>query len=236
MIPWNAAGKDYRNSVSKSIRFLIIVACFTLPTVAGAGKAADQAANTLRVDGSRLNESIAHMKTFGISAAGGSVRVAYSEANRSALSYLSSLMSQSGLAPAIDVAGNLVGRRVGSNSALAPIVSGSHIDTVPNGGHYDGIVGVMSAIEVARSLHQAGYLLDHPLEIVVWSNEEGGKTGSRSYMGAVTERELDFPSLGEKTIGEGIEFLGGQPDRLAENAKAHGSISSYIELQSPTNE
>jgi N-carbamoyl-L-amino-acid hydrolase len=94
-----------------------------------------------------------HMKTFGMSDTGGSTRVAFSDANRVALSYLSSLMSESGLVPRIDVGGNLVGRREGKVTGLAPIVSGSHIDTVPNGGHYDGIVGVMSAIEVARSLH-----------------------------------------------------------------------------------
>ncbi len=186
--------------------------------------------NELRVDGTRLNATMEHMKTFGMSDTGGSTRVAYSDANRVALSYLSALMLQSGLMPRIDVAGNLVGRREGKVAGLAPIVSGSHIDTVPNGGHYDGIVGVMAAIEVARTLYEAGHDLNHPLEIVVWSNEEGGKTGSRSYMGSVEERELGLLSLGDKTIGDGISFLGGYPDRLAENARDRGDISSYIEL------
>ena len=134
--------------------------------------AADAASNALRVDSTRLNASMEHIKTFGISDTGGSTRVAFSEANRDALSYLSSLMLESGLMPRIDVGGNLVGRREGKVAALAPIVSGSHIDTVPNGGHYDGIVGVMCAIEVARSLHEADIVLNHPLEIIVWTNEE----------------------------------------------------------------
>ncbi len=191
---------------------------------------ADTPADDLRVDGARLNATMEHMKTFGMSDTGGSTRVAFSDANRVALSYLSTLMVQSGLTPRIDVAGNLVGRREGKLAGLAPIVSGSHIDTVPNGGHYDGIVGVMSAIEVARSLHEAGFTLNHPLDIVVWSNEEGGKTGSRSYMGSIAERELGQPSLGDKTIGDGISFLGGHPNRLVENARNRGDISSYIEL------
>lgn len=191
---------------------------------------ADTPGNELRVDGTRLNATMGHMKTFGMSDTGGSTRVAYSDENKIALSYLSALMLQSGLMPRIDVAGNLVGRREGKVAGLAPIVSGSHIDTVPNGGHYDGIVGVMAAIEVARTLFEAGHNLDHPLEIVVWSNEEGGKTGSRSYMGSVEERELGLPSLGDKTIGDGISFLGGYPDRLAENARNRGDISSYVEL------
>ncbi len=191
---------------------------------------ADTPGNELRVDGTRLNATMEHMKTFGMSDTGGSTRVAYSDENRVALSYLSALMLQSGLMPRIDVAGNLVARRKGTVAGLAPIVSGSHIDTVPNGGHYDGIVGVMAAIEVARTLFEAGHDLDHPLEIVVWSNEEGGKTGSRSYMGSVAERELGLLSLGDKTIGDGISFLGGYPDRLAENARNRGDISAYIEL------
>jgi len=127
--------------------------------------------NELRVDGTRLNATMQHMKTFGINAAGGSDRVAYSSDNRDALAYLSSLMLEAGLEAKIDVAGNLVGRRAGKVAGLAPVITGSHVDTVPNGGHYDGIVGAMAAIEVARTLHEAEYVTDHPLEIIVWSNE-----------------------------------------------------------------
>jgi N-carbamoyl-L-amino-acid hydrolase len=187
-------------------------------------------ADDTRVDGSRLNETMQYMHNFGQNEAGGSDRVAYSEYNLAALDYLSTLMKKSGLVPRIDVAGNLVGRREGKRDGLAPIVAGSHIDTVPNGGHYDGIVGVMAAIEVARSMREAGIELDHPLEVVVWSNEEGGKNGSRSFAGTVADRELDLPSLGEKTIGEGIQFLGGDPQHLAANARSPGDIAGYIEL------
>jgi N-carbamoyl-L-amino-acid hydrolase len=169
----------------------------------------------LRVDGDRLNDTMEHMHTFGENADGGSDRVAYSDHNRIAYDYLFALMMQSGLTPRIDVAGNLVGRMEGRVDGLAPIVTGSHIDTVPNGGHYDGIVGVMSAIEVARTLHES---------------EEGGKTGSRSYAGAVAAREMNLPSLGDKTLGDGIRHLGGHPDRLDENRRAPGDIAGYVEL------
>ena len=206
------------------INILVALLC------AGSLPAAEGAAD-IRVDGERLNATLQHMKTFGMNqATGGSTRVAFSDANRAALSYLSTLMSEAGLLPRIDVAGNLVGRREGRVAGLAPIVSGSHIDTVPNGGHYDGVVGVMSAIEVARSLRESEYRLDHPLAIVVWSNEEGGKTGSRSYMGSVEPREFDLESLGEKTIGDGLRFIGGKPDELSGNVRQPGDISSYIEL------
>ncbi len=217
----------YRATTFKSWLFAIVIGIGGLP---GPGTAADDASKALRVDGTRLNASMAHMKTFGMSDTGGSTRVAFSDANRDALSFLSSLMLESGLMPRIDVGGNLIGRREGKVAGLAPIVSGSHIDTVPNGGHYDGIVGVMSAIEAARSLHEADIALDHPLEIIVWTNEEGGKTGSRSFNGSVEDKEFDLPGLGDKTIGDGLRYLGGKPESLSENIRHAGDISSYVEL------
>lgn len=186
--------------------------------------------NDTRVNGVRLNATMQHMHTFGENEEGGSDRVAYSDHNRVAYSYLYALMLESGLMPGVDVAGNLVGRRPGKIEGLAPIIVGSHIDTVPNGGHYDGIVGVMAGIEVARTLQEAEIQLDHPLAVIVWSNEEGGKTGSRSYAGSVAERELELPSLGDKPIGEGIKHIGGYPDRLAENQRGPGDIAGYVEL------
>lgn len=184
----------------------------------------------LRVDGDRLNDTMTHMQSFGGTAGGGSTRVAYSDANKAALDYLAGLMRDAGLDTHIDAAGNLIGRRAGSNANLKPIMTGSHVDTVPNGGHYDGIVGVMAAIEVARTLHEQSVELRHPLEVVVWSNEEGGKTGSRAVMGSVTEDEFDLPSLGELTLGEGMRFLGGDPQALDAVARAPGDLAAYVEL------
>jgi N-carbamoyl-L-amino-acid hydrolase len=184
----------------------------------------------VRVDAERLNATMEAMKSFGGTAGGGSTRVAYTEANRDALDYLAGLMRQAGLETRIDEAGNLVGRREGTDPALAPIMTGSHIDTVPNGGHYDGIVGVMSAVEVARTLHDRGIATRHPLEFVVWSNEEGGKTGSRAVLGAVEPSEFDLPSLGERTLGQGMRFLGGNPDEIGNVARAPGEVAAYVEL------
>lgn len=183
-----------------------------------------------QVDGQRLNRTMTTMQTFGGTDGGGSVRVAYSDENLKALDFLAGLMADAGLETHVDFAGNLIGRKAGSEAALAPLMTGSHVDTVPNGGHYDGIVGVMSAIEVAQTLHESGHTLRHPLEIVVWSNEEGGKTGSRAMDGSVAESELDLPSLGERTLGDGMRFLGGDPDRLSELVRDRGSVAGYVEL------
>jgi len=188
------------------------------------------AQSDLRVDGDRLNATMAQMRTFGLNDDGGSDRVAYSSHNKDALTYLSELMQQSGLRPTIDFAGNLVGRRDGAVEGLAPIITGSHIDTVPNGGHYDGIVGAMSAIEVARTINSANLAIDHPLEVIIWSNEEGGKTGSRSINGSVESKEMSLQSLGDKTLGAGIAYIGGDPDRLPENRRDSEGVAALIEL------
>lgn len=184
----------------------------------------------LRVDGERLNATMAQVKTLGLNAAGGSDRVAYSAHNKEALAYLSELMQASGLSTKIDVAGNLVGRREGKVAGLSPIITGSHIDTVPNGGHYDGIVGTMSAIEVARTMHENNVAMDHPFDVIVWSNEEGGKIGSRSYRGAIRPEEMALQSLGDKTLGDGIAYLGGDPKRLSASQRQLGDVAALIEL------
>lgn len=204
---------------------LLVAGLLAIVTNVAAAQSVD-----MRVDGERLNATMAHMKTFGSNDAGGSNRVAYSADNHVALSYLFALMLESGLTPRMDFAGNLVGRREGKVAGLAPIITGSHIDTVPNGGHYDGIVGSMGALEVARTLHESGMVTDHPLEVIIWSNEEGGKTGSRSINGSVTENEMDLPSLGDKTLGDGIKYIGGNPDRLAENERKPGDVAALVEL------
>ncbi|MFK7829317.1 MAG: Zn-dependent hydrolase [Congregibacter sp.] len=188
------------------------------------------AQSNLSVDGKRLNNTMSRMKTFGGTRDNGSTRVAYSESNKTALEYLENLMREAGLETRIDAAGNLVGRRRGGNPKLAPIVTGSHIDTVPNGGHYDGIVGVMSAIEVATTLHHKKVSLRHPVEFVVWSNEEAGKIGSRAVVGAVGPEEFELPSLGERRLGEGMRYLGGDPDSISSVQRGVGDIAAYLEL------
>ncbi|RLA32210.1 MAG: Zn-dependent hydrolase, partial [Gammaproteobacteria bacterium] len=85
-------------------------------------------------------------------------------------------------------------------------------------------------IEVARTLHEAEYVTDHPLEIIVWSNEEGGKTGSRSFNGSVKPAEFALPSLGDKSLGEGIRYIGGDPENILRNVRQPGAVAALIEL------
>ena len=184
----------------------------------------------LHVNGTRLNQHLQHLATFGRNASGGSSRVAFSEADRAGRAYVLEIMQAAGLDTHVDEAGNLVGQRAGNVPGRAPLMLGSHIDTVPEGGRYDGPVGVMAAIEVAHTLHEQDQVLRHPLEVVVFANEEGGKTGSRILVGEVMAKEFDLVSHSGKTIGEGTRFIGGNPDRLEAARRPSGSIAAYLEM------
>jgi len=141
-----------------------------------------------------------------------------------------SLMEEAGLQVRVDAVGNILGSRAGSAPGLAPLMLGSHIDSVPAGGNYDGPLGSLGAIEVARTLAEAGVEVRHPLEVVVFVNEEGGKTGSRVMAGALQPEELRLETASGFTIGEGIRRLGGDPDRLASARRREGEVAGFLEL------
>lgn len=185
---------------------------------------------TLRVNGERVGEHILKLAEFGKNPQGGVSRVAYSDADKQGREYVLGLMKDAGLEVKIDAAGNLIGRRGGSENNLKPLLIGSHIDTVPEGGNYDGVVGSMGAIEVAQTLAEQKVGLRHPLEVVIFQNEEGGLIGSRAMDGELTEQELDLVSRSGKTIREGIRFIGGDPAKLSEVKRNKGDIAAYLEL------
>ncbi|HKO96180.1 MAG TPA: Zn-dependent hydrolase [Pyrinomonadaceae bacterium] len=184
----------------------------------------------LRVNGARLNARLSELAQFGRTPEGGTHRVAYSEADLQAREYAMKLMRDAKLDVSIDAAGNIIGRRTGSEAALKPLMIGSHIDSVPQGGSYDGQVGSMGAIEVAQTLAENAVRLRHPLEVVVFQNEEGGTIGSAAISRGLTEKDLAIVTNSKKTIREGIRFIGGAPDRLATAVRRKGDIAAYLEL------
>lgn len=181
------------------------------------------------VNGTRLNAQLMDLRRFGGTSAGGTHRTGYSEEDRQARVQVATWMREAGLTPTTDLAGNLIGRRAGRLD-LPPLVFGSHIDSVPDGGSYDGNVGTIAAIEVARVLEERATRLRHPLEVAVWANEEGGLFGSRAVSGQFNPAELRQMTTSGKTVSDGIAFVGGDPARLAEVKRAPGSIAAYLEL------
>jgi N-carbamoyl-L-amino-acid hydrolase len=183
----------------------------------------------LRVNGARISEHINALAEFGKNPQGGVSRLAYSEADRLGREYVFGLMRAAKLDVSIDAAGNIVGGRAGIK-ILRPLLFGSHIDSVPEGGNYDGVVGSLGAIEVAQTLAENNLTTRHPLEVVIFQNEEGGLIGSRAMNGELTEKELDLVSRSGKTIREGIKFIGGDPAKLSSVKRDKGSIAAYLEL------
>jgi N-carbamoyl-L-amino-acid hydrolase len=188
------------------------------------------AAPAARVDGARLNANMAAIGRFGRNAGGGIDRVAYGDADRAARAYVTELMRAARLEPRVDAAGNIVARRAGRDASRPPILFGSHVDSVPDGGNYDGPVGTLAAIEVAHTLAERRVVTRHPLEVVVWQNEEGGLYGSRAVAGGLPPKELANVSRSGTSIADGIRLLGGDPARLAEAVRRPGSIAGYLEL------
>ena len=110
----------------------------------------------------------------------------------------------------------------------------SHIDSVPNGGNFDGDLGSLAAIEVVQTLNESRIATRRPLEVVVWSNEEGyafnnGITGSRAAAGRLDSGELDVVWNGMKK-SEALRRIGGSPERIAEARRAPGSFACHLEL------
>lgn len=184
-------------------------------------------ARKAQIDGASLYRRIQLMSETG------PTRLAYSEEDVRGRSVVIAMMREVGLRVSIDAAGNIVGRRPG-RQPIPPLAFGSHVDTVRNGGHYDGILGVMAAIECIGALQEAGQETEHPLEIIVFSNEEGQRfgalCGSRAMVGALGEDDLAHADESGRTLAEAIRSIGGDPTRLPSTVRNAGDLAAFVEL------
>jgi N-carbamoyl-L-amino-acid hydrolase len=160
-------------------------------------------------------------------------RVAYSDADVAGRRYTTDLMRAAGLDPRLDAAGNIFGRRAGTDASLPAILFGSHIDSVPNGGNFDGDLGTLAALSVLEAFAAARLRTRHPLEMVVWSAEESatfsGLNGSRIVAGDVKPSDMDKVWNG-MTRADAIRKIGGAPDRITEATRPRGAHHCYLEL------
>ena len=149
--------------------------------------------------------------------------------------WLAAQFREAGLETELDAAGNLIGRLAGADPSLKPILIGSHSDTVPSGGRYDGILGVLAALEVAQSFSERGDRLRHTLEVVDFLAEEPSEfglscIGSRALAGTLTDEHLALTRPDGMTLREGIGFVGGRPEELAAVKRAADGIAAYVEV------
>src|ERR1041384_1873815 len=186
----------------------------------------------LRINAARLQRRLEDLSVYGRPAGGtfadGVSRVAYSDADAGGRKYAMAAMGEAGLKPHIDPAGNIFGARAASDASLPRILFGSHIDSVPNGGNFDGDVGSMSAVEVMQTLEEHHIVTKHPLEMVIWSNEEN-LVGSPAASGGLDEGVLNRVYNGIR-MEDGLRRIGGDPARLAEARIAPHSFCCYLEL------
>jgi beta-ureidopropionase / N-carbamoyl-L-amino-acid hydrolase len=192
--------------------------------------AAEPDGNSPRSSAQRLEQRLQALGRFGTNPAGGVSRVAFSKADLAGRDYVMSLMREAGLEVRLDAAGNIIGRRAGTDPALPVIMTGSHIDSVPQGGNFDGDVGVIGAIEVAELLREHGIATRHPFEFVVFTDEEGGVVGSQAMAGRVDPEMLEVVSHSGLTVRDGIRTVGGDPARLTEARRAPGTLAAFVEL------
>ena len=146
---------------------------------------------SLRINGERLWDSLMQLAQIGVTAKGGVCRIALTDLDRQGRDLFTRWAREAGCTVRVDAIGNIFARRAGRNPALAPVTTGSHIDTQPTGGKFDGNYGVLAGLEVIRSLNDAGIETEAPLEVAVWTNEEGSRfvpvmMGSGVFAGAFT--------------------------------------------------
>lgn len=200
------------------------------------GLAQERAAGQYNINSERLRASLEALSQFGRLPQGGVTRVAWTQPDIEARRFvIEKLMPEAGLVSRIDAAGSIYGRREGKRKDLPVILFGSHIDSVPEGGIFDGDLGSMSAIEVMRTLRDRNLETQHPLECVIWSNEEGahygrGLFGSSAAAGIVDPAEFELKDERGVPFPEAVRAIGGDVSKIDEARRKPGEIAAYLEL------
>src|SRR5262245_36773696 len=192
-------------------------------------------ATALHVDGARLQTLLTSLARFGANPEGGVSRLGFSTEDQAARAWLMERMREAGLEVSVDAAANIHGRRRGRDASAPTLLFGSHIDSVPKGGNFDGDVGSMGALEVMLTLRDEKAVTRHPLEMVVWSNEEGvhygkGLFGSRAAMRGPDAGELDQTDEQGVALAEWLRRYDLDPARIGEARIEPRSLAAYLEL------
>ena len=187
------------------------------------------------VDGGRLWRRLSELGEVGRRETGGVTRLSFTEEERAAKDGVAFYMEEAGLRVREDAAGNLIGRREGRDTEAPAVLIGSHVDSVYDGGDFDGPLGVLAGVEVAQTMEENGVETDRPVEVVAFTDEEGarfsfGMIGSRALAGRLRPEDLRHEDESGVSVAEAIRAYGLHPDRIREAARPEGSVAAYVEL------
>ncbi len=182
------------------------------------------------VNSDRLNNSISQLAQIGKLPNGGVSRVAFTPEDLLARQLVQSWMIDAGMTVRIDAAGNIIGTYAGRVEGAGALATGSHIDTVPVAGRYDGVLGVLAGIEMVRVLHENKIVLDHPVEVIVFTDEECSVIGCKAMAGNTVNNPGYYRRNDGTPIEVCLESIGGDWSKIATAKRNPGEIAAFVEL------
>lgn len=187
------------------------------------------------IQGERLWQRLMELGEVGKKPSGGVTRLSFTAEERRAKDLVASYMREAGLFVYEDTAGNLIGRKEGANPDAPVVLVGSHLDSVYNGGCFDGPLGVLAGVEVVQTMNEHGVVTHHPIEVVAFTDEEGarfrfGMIGSRAMAGTLPPEALECRDAEGISLAEAMKQAGLDPDRLPQAARKPGTVKAYVEL------
>jgi N-carbamoyl-L-amino-acid hydrolase len=186
--------------------------------------------STLRINGDRLNRSLYQLAEIGKLPNGGVGRIAFTVEDLLARQLVQSWMVEAGMTVQIDPAGNIIGRYAGRYGKAPALATGSHIDTVPVAGRYDGCLGVVAGIEAVRVLNENNIRLNHPIEVIVFTDEERSVIGSKAMAGQIHEGPEYYVRLDGSSIEPLLEKIGGDWSKIKTAKRTRADITAFVEL------
>lgn len=189
----------------------------------------------LKVNGKRLWDSLIEMARIGATPRGGVCRLALTDLDKQARDLIVDWAKAAGCTVSVDRMGNVFMRRAGRDDTLPPVVTGSHADSQPTGGRFDGIYGVLGGLEVIRALNDHGIVTERPIETVIWTNEEGSRfapamVASGVFAGVFSlEYGLSRKDVDGKTIGDELSRIGYAGEQPCGGRPIHAAFELHIE-------
>ncbi|MEO1520219.1 MAG: M20 family metallo-hydrolase, partial [Cyanobacteria bacterium J06633_2] len=181
------------------------------------------------IHGDRLNHNLDTLAEIGKLPQGGVRRISFSQEDQLARQLVKNWMEEAGMTTCIDAAGNLIGRYPGHQN-LPSLATGSHIDTVPSAGRYDGTLGVLAGIEVVRALKFNHITLNHPVEVIVFTDEENTMIGGKAIAGTHHSDPAYYQQKDGLTIQERLKRVGGDWEAIATARRNRDDMAAFVEL------